>query len=307
MAQDKIVIINGRRYDAKTGLPLANVPKRPTKPSVDSRNVHSLPQRSKTLVRKIAKKPTRQNTATSPNQRLGRVMDIAKSSKISRFASTAKPAQQTVSKPATKDIEPQKHPIVQKAIAKSNTNKPALKTPKEIKNDAISAALAKPQTATHKKSFFVRHPKSITIIVVSAIIALLGGYLTYVNMPNLSVKFASLRAGIEASYPEYHPDGYSIDGPVSYSDGEVVIKFKANTGSSKFVIKQTESTWDSSAVLDNIVKKKAGGDYITSQERGLTIYTYGGNGAWVNGGILYTIEGDAPLSIEQIRRIATSM
>jgi len=126
-------------------------------------------------------------------------------------------------------------------------------------------------------------------------------------MPSWSVHVAAGQAGIDATYPEYRPDGYSLDGPVTYNDGQVTIDFAANTGSSKFSLKQSKSSLDSSAVLDSIVHKKVGDKYITNQERGLTIYTYDGNATWVNAGILYSIDGNAPLSSEQIRRIATSL
>ena len=310
MGQDKIVVINGRKYDAKTGLPIETSSNKVTKPSLSSSRIHSMPQRSKTLVRKITKKPE-QLSRPAMNQRLGRVMDIAKSSKISRFAGNKLMPTPNKQEPAKKDLSPQKHPMAERAEDKRTiaAQKPIQKTSKEIKNEAISSAIAKSSFVKDKskRNFFKRHPKSIMITLASSVIIILGAYLTYVNMPNLSVKFASMQAGIEATYPDYRPDGYSLDGPVSYSDGEVTIKFKANTGNTKFTLTQTKSSWDSSAVLDNIVKKKAGEQYITSQERGLTIYTYSGNGAWVNGGILYTIEGDAPLSIDQIRHIATSM
>lgn len=85
------------------------------------------------------------------------------------------------------------------------------------------------------------------------------------------------------------------------------MKFAANGGPQNFTVSQTKSNWDSSTVLDRYIKEKAGDNYITYSERGLTIYTYDGNAAWVNGGIFYTITGDAPLSSDQIRRIATSM
>ena len=49
------------------------------------------------------------------------------------------------------------------------------------------------------------------------------------------------------------------------------------------------------------------GKYATYNDAGLTIYTYGTDAAWVNGGVLYTVEGSANLSNEQIRRIATSL
>ena len=126
-------------------------------------------------------------------------------------------------------------------------------------------------------------------------------------MPNLSVRVAAAQAGIDASYPGYHPDGYRLDGAIGYTQGEVNMKFASNSGPQNFTISQKKSSWDSTAVLDNFVKDRAGENYITYSERGLTIYTYGSSAAWVNNGVLYTIDGNAPLSSDQIRHIATSM
>ena len=132
------------------------------------------------------------------------------------------------------------------------------------------------------------------------------GYFTYLNVPIISVKIASAQAGINATYPDYCPDGYSLNGPVQYADGEVSINFNANTGNNKFVIKQSRSLWDSSAVK-NKVNEDSNGEFITTEENGLTIYTYGDNAIWVNGGILYSISGDTRLSNDQIRKIAISL
>lgn len=305
MDKPKTVTINGQRYDAVTGMPVATAPKRVVdKKPTQSSQVHRTPQRSQTLVRRAAKKPM------PALKGQGRSMDIARSTKIARFAPhpvAPKPVQA-----AKSDIAARPHPVVAKAhIAHEQrhvtASKPAAKSAQTIKEDAIVAALATPPPKPVKKSFFKRHPRFISVGSIIAIVALLGGYLTYVNMPGLSVRVASAQAGIEASYPDYRPDGYSLSGPVTFSDGEVTMKFVANTGTRSFSITQEESSWDSSAVLNNIVKDAVGDKYITSQERGLTIYTYSGNAAWVNAGILYTIEGDAPLSGEQIRRIATSL
>ena len=132
--------------------------------------------------------------------------------------------------------------------------------------------------------------------------------MTYINFPTISVRIASFQAGIKASYPEYSPEGYSVDGPISYTNDKVTIKFRAKTGSSKFVINQTKSSWDSSAVKIQ-ADKESNNQTSESQEGGLTIYTYSDNTAaiWVNGGILYTISGNAKLTGEQIRHIATSL
>ena len=163
------------------------------------------------------------------------------------------------------------------------------------------------QSAPAKKPFLKRHPRAFSIVTASVALVLLGGYLTYLNMPSLSVRVAAAQAGINANYPSYQPDGYSLNGLIGYSPGEVSMKFAANGGPQTYTIKQSKSNWDSTAVLDNYVTPRAGVSYIPYTERGLTIYTYGNNAAWVNGGILYTIEGNAPLSSEQIRHIATSL
>lgn len=318
MNQDKIVTINGHRYDAQTGLPLdkPNISKQsPVENPTSATTIHSAAQRSKTLVRRAIKKPVK-SMISQIRKPVGRTMDIARSSRISRFApAVEKPVMQTAPKkvaPRNIDIPATPHPIVSRALAKTKKLEaavPAPKTAKQIKNEAIASAMAKPVAKNQKDNFQKRHPRFLSITGLCLIIVILAGYITYLNMPNLSVAVAASQAGIAAKYPDYRPDGYSVDGPVTFSDsdGSVTINFKANTGTGKFSFKQARSSWDSSAVLDNIVRKKVGEEYITSQVGGLTIYSYSGDAAWVNGGILYTIDGDAPLSSDQIRRIATSL
>lgn len=310
MNKNNIVTINGQQYDAQTGLPVSASSKTPAKKPTPAASVHSPLQRSKTLVRRVTKKPSPISGHRPKNP--GRTMDIApRSSKISRFAPHPVVAP-VAAKSETPDIPVRSHPMLSK-VKKLHSSKKApvatlaTKSSQDIKNDAIAAALAKPPVKQPRKNFFNRHPRAMTITTLIVVIAVLGSYLTYVNMPTLSVRVAAAQAGISATFPEYRPDGYSIDGPITFSEGEVTINFVANTGTSKFSIKQAKSSWDSSAVLNNIVRNKTGEQYITNQEQGLTIYTYSGNAAWVNAGILYTIEGNAPLAADQIRRIATSM
>lgn len=181
-----------------------------------------------------------------------------------------------------------------------------------IKQEAIAQALATPtKKDTTRRSKAAKktrkHPRALSIASASLALLLLGGYFTYLNMPSLSVRVAAAQAGVNATYPGYHPDGYSVNGPVAYSQGVVSMKFAANGGSQSYTIEQTKKNWDSSAVLENYVKPKVGGSYIPYSERGLTIYTFNDSAAWVNNGILYTIDGDAPLSSDQILHIASSM
>lgn len=85
------------------------------------------------------------------------------------------------------------------------------------------------------------------------------------------------------------------------------MKFAANAGPEQYTLSQTRSEWDSTATLDNYVTPQAGKDYTTTTAGGLTIYRYADNAVWVNGGILYTISGNASLSNDQIQRIASSL
>lgn len=324
MDRRKTVNINGRQYDMLTGLPLDEMPEQsqpqatpakvaPAIPrSVHAGNIHSVTQKSQTLRRSALKRPVaaqavqpatpahivqlRKKAAALHQQ------PVVKSPQINRFAPRAISSQHRVM-----DIAPAPHPIAVKAQAAVNAKKmPAETKPAQTIKEAImqeAIANTTKQTKQHKRSF---RPRIASIVTASFALFILGGYLTYLNMPSLSVRVAAAAAGIDASYPNYRPDGYQLSGPVVYDKGQVRLDFAANAGPQNFTIKQTKSDWDSAAVLDKYVDPKAGSDYATYSERGLTIYTFDGGVAWVNGGILYTIEGNAPLSNEQVRRLATS-
>lgn len=209
---------------------------------------------------------------------------------------------------------PMPHPIVERAHQKHAQKKevatlqqPTL-TASVLKQAAIDDAMAKApkhHAKQHKQS--TKSKRFFGIASAFAALVLFAGYLTYLNVPDLSVRVAAAQAGIDASYPSYQPDGYKLNGPVAFSDGEVRMQFAATTGDGDFTLKQSRSSWDSNALLENYVKDRSDNSYTTSQEKGITVYNFGGNAAWVSGGILYTIDGDAPLSPDQIRKIATSV
>lgn len=271
-------------------------------------------RKSRTLYQHAIKNPATHGVMLA--RKAGHNMDIARSKSIAHFA--PRPiAINTSQKPASGgrklDIGPSRHPLAMRVDRmRSIAQQPATKVEptkslKTVKEEAIAEALQAPAKKQPPKSGFLkRHFKFINIFSISLAVFIVIGCIIYLNMPSISVRVASYQAGIGATFPKYHPDGYSLDGPVSYANDEVTINFRANTGTAKFTIKQTKSSWDSSAVK-NKVNKDSKGEFITTQERGLTIYTYNGNAAWVNGGILYTITGNAPLSGDQIRRIATSL
>jgi hypothetical protein len=343
------LVINGKVYDAVTGLPVAapSTVKPDTapvstaqvttpqlsvvKPSIKHRQAHhagrahTTTQKSSTLRRDVLKKPvSKVHTETRRKLTPGHV---ARSDAIARFAPHPQPLKTTVKrpntgiqldikpvkKPATHSIVAQKHALVTKKPELAKSSQPALSS-RALKEQLISERLAQVDTSSAaakppkaKSRLFSKQPRAVNLVMASLAVMILGGYLTYLNMPGLSVRVAAAQADVAASFPDYHPDGYRFNGPVAYAPGQVAIDFAANGGTTKYTVTEQKSSWDSQAVYDNIVAKAADGSYITNSQQGLTIYTFKGEAAWVNKGILYTIHGDAPLNNEQLLRIAGSL
>jgi len=311
MSESSTITINGVVYDAASGAPLkkhpASVPAS-AHPVRHAKSIHHKTQRSSTLSRQFVKKTIK--PAKTPNIAAPKRPTIERSPQITRFArdsQVATPRARTIS-----DFGPAKHPVVEKAqavrtIKHQQQAKAAPRSAQEIKQTAISEALAKAKP-DHQKTKRARSKRRLfNITTACAALILIAGYFTYVNMPNISVRVAAAQAGINATYPQYQPAGYQLHGPVSYSEGQVAMNFAANAGPQEFTLNQTKSSWDSSALLSNYVDPQSSGNYATYSDAGLTIYTYGNHAAWVNGGILYTIDGSATLSNDQVRHIATSM
>jgi hypothetical protein len=288
-----------------------------------AQQVHRTPQRSQTLNRFVTKKPALTQAA-------------GRSPMITRFAAHPKPLHQNIEEPVpalppqpkpadtpvpgpTPQVQPtppDTPPKPAPVTKPEETQPPAQLSSRALKEQLIKERLAEVgnNQSTEKSSGFglgklfnaIRKPRAIHFTAAALGLLLLGGYFAYINMPNLSVRVAASRAGVNASYPEYKPAGYAFNGPVSYAPGEVLLEFASNTNDQSYTISQRSSNWDSQAVLDNFVSQKSD-SYLTYSEQGLTIYTFGDQAAWVNHGVLYTVDGNAPLSSEQILQIAASL
>lgn len=339
MTGNTYITINGRRYDAVTGMPLKeHSATAPVAPSVEtatySRGVtrsqlhRSQPQRSRTLNRRITKQPASTHTIRVTKKP---APAIQQHQAVKKFA-TVPVAVKTPAVTARPDRPATPHPVAVRAArtapqptarttrAKQHATAASLRpvsapaatthTPAAIlKQQAITAALAK-EIAPQKT---VRRPKKrrsplarwSSVLASGFAVMLLAGYFTYLSMPNISIRMAAVQSGINASYPGYRPDGYSLSGPIAFKSGEVSMRFAYADGGAGFTLTQQRSSWDSAAVKQYVAERTA--TPSTTMVDGLTIYTYDGNAAWVNGGILYTLQGNAPLSSEQISKIATSL
>jgi hypothetical protein len=318
---EKTVIVKGTVYDKRTGMPLRL--DRASQQTKTAHSVHRPLQKSQTLNRKYVKRDVPQVASAAIVTPAPEVLPTITTHHVTRTPRVVKPAPKVthfakpVAKPHTgkvmSDIGPAPHRLATQAQQKIAKPFPQtiVKPSQIIKQEAIAKAMANtPAKRDHQVTPPSRHPKlkrHLSMASVSLAILLLGGYLTYLSMPSISTRVAASQAGIAASYPSYQPTGYSLNGPVAYQQGRVTMTFAANAGPMSYTLDQTKSGWDSSAVLDSYVKPKAGDDYQTTTSNGLTIYSFGSTAAWVNRGIFYTISGDAPLSEDQIQRIATSL
>lgn len=250
-------------------------------------------KKSKTLVRKV-----------------GHTMDITRVKHPTR--STQKPVIDKA-KQSTPIVAPTLPTLVSRrndirsVLKTTNQKANTTKSPKPTKEVVIAENLGQLGEKPLKRERPIKKQRKI-LNIITAIISLLviAGYIVYLYLPSFSVRIASMQAGIKATYPEYRPEGYKINGPVTHKNNEVTINFHATNGSAKFSINQSKSSLDSSAVK-LMAEKASKGQINTTSERGLTIFSYGNNAMWVNGGILFSITGDAPLSSDQVRRIATSL
>lgn len=337
-----IVTINGIIYDATTGMRIGEAavrkPQTTRRPAATAAHtIHSHTQRSATLHRSVAAKHTTvrpdisakkpSHSPVKPTQSITATRPATTHPLVSKFGqpTSQQPAVKKLDAttklitPKTVDIAPQAHPMTDKAAARKTTAAPVRATSanlsaRNIKSRALSDSLKKaPEhntkhaTKQHKTPKKSRFSRALSLSTASLALLILAGYFTYVNMPNISVRVAASQAGINATYPNYRPDGYNLSGPIAYNNGQVSMKFASTGGSQSYTITQSRSNWDSSAVQQNYAEAKWGNDVITVQANGLTIYKNGSNAVWVNGGILYTISGDAPLSNEQTTTLATSM
>ena len=328
------IVINGHHYDATTGLAVdtpatqthtvtVKTVEKPvavkhhqaqathaTAERIQVNHLQKHPHKSQTLRRDIVKRPSGAHDKVAKHVPVRAT--VHKSPHITKFAPHPADVSPRVVAPAHKPEASATHSHVVTVAhhkAEERTKKPAALSSRELKDHLIKQQLDSAPTkhADHKPKKKVRAPLRVSSVMAACMgVMVLGGYLSYINMPNLSVRVAASQAGINAQYPGYTPSGYSFDGPVSYSNGQVLLTFAANGGNAQYKINQQKSAWDSQAVLDNYVVANSS-VYDVNDTQGLTVYTYDNNAAWVNKGVLYTISGDAPLRTEQVLRIATSL
>lgn len=286
------------------------------------------PVGSKTLMRSVVKKPKHTPhpivkkhypaaAITSPLltpklsannidlKRLHRAKKIGKSARIGKFednvSSVIKPklAPIAVATPPAQHATPAIRP---KAAHAAKPHKQALF------EQALANANSHEQPhhpVHHKKHRSKRHKLITSVASLTAVLAI-GVSIAYLNKSSVELQLASVRAGFQAQMPSYEPAGFQRTATET-NDGKVAIKFASPLDKSNFTLSQEASDWDSQTLFDSIVASN-NSKYQTVLSNGRTIFLYGDNqAAWVDGGILYKVQGSANLDKDQISALATSM
>lgn len=304
----QFVKINGQTFDKSTGQPSSGSVKTTNhsnsihKRTIKSKTLHPAARSSKTQPSKPNIKVQGRSTRQEQHKESLKADLVKKHSSVERFPTTTEYSHQSAplqqAAPAAELVTPQhsssdltmkqrKDYIIAQNLAQIDAP-----MPEELDTEEKKA----------KPLFTKMQFKSL--LAGSAAALLFVGYITYLNVPSISLRVAASKAGFDAQLPGYTPKGYSYTGQVTYAPGKVSLTYK--NSDSTFLLTQKESDWDSSTLLSQYVTQQSD-QYITFQEKGLTIYTYNNaNAAWMNGGIWYTLEADDQLSSDQLLSIATS-
>ncbi len=341
-----VLKINGHEFDARSGEPLnrANAELEAADPAEEQtparavktrsqNNISLRPDKAKTLVRHSVSKPTKSPrkiiSISSPAKLspkssqithpvvagnidpslIKRARTFTKSEQISHFGASLKESIATVPNTPTVNDElskvlPDKSSDNQKATAKSSTDK--------LLEMAIANAKSHEQPRLSKReirsqAWRGRHRRKSAVIATSMLGIAVIGFAIYSNMPNLMVKYASIRAGFSAIAPAYKPAGYSLSS-VSYQPGQIVMRYGVATSNAQYYLSERSSNWDNAALVSNILAPTQGESYHELSSNGHTVYLYGYDQAsWVSKGVWYQINGNGNLSQGQLVKLISSL
>lgn len=247
--------------------------------------------------------PTKRDRPAEPHPTVVRAQARATQQPHQTTRTTARRSPATPHHHSTRIVQPNQTPAKQHPVTLAP--KPAA----VLKHEAITEALQR-ATTPEKAPRRAKKPKSrmgrwLQVASVGLAIMLIGGYFTYLGMPNISTRIAAIQSGINAKYPGYRPSGYALSGPITFKSGEVRMKFAYADGGQSYTITQQKSSLNSAALKETLTAD--GGDVQTTTADGLTIYSTDRTASWINGGVLYQITLGGALSNEQVTKIATSL
>jgi len=273
----------------------------------------------------LAKPLEKKMSVTQMNPiRLSHARHVARSHHIRRFSRSSQdiavPTQQAIA-PSNTPISTQsaqrpaqyaqQHPVRQDFVAQSAARshvpaqQPEQNKPVDVFEAALAHAMSHEQTTPKgTRRHTKKHQRLVSLAAGLAAFVIIGGFVTYMNIGNIEIRVASMHAGFHAELPSYKPTGYALKGGIQSVNGKVAMSYRS--GDSSYTVTQEASDWNSSTLLDQTIAEHGHPDK-TIERDGRTIYIYSGsNATWVNGGVLYQVNGDS-LTTDELTSLATSM
>lgn len=290
---------------------------------------HANAQKSKTLMRSAVKKPAHISRAVHSHKsqpeiakpelsspvRLGRAEKIHQSRFISRFGVEHKPVEaKVVPLPVQVPPEPEESLLSHQPAPVEQPAMMATASKSVDFEKALHDATSHKQPKIPKKKLSHRARKRIRasakITKISAMVAsaaILGGFFFYQNLPNLSMRVAAARAGVDAKLPGYRPAGFGVSSRITYSPGQISVKYKSNSDERSFELTQKNTDLNDQTFMRQQIASSQQ-PYQTLESSGKTIYIYSGsNATWIDNGTLYQIEGNSSLTSDQLLKLASSL
>jgi len=302
--------------------------------ATSSKQIHKSAQPSKTLMRYAVKKPSAAadqktvgmdvvtpapgQTATTvfhsvSKERGKRAEAIRQNSLVNRFGGELREAPANLkpaltSKPERAEAPAQEPVFTPQRDALGQSKAKSMLDKGLMSANSHEAKVDKKAKLHHRVGRKLGLSKKAASIATASLTALIvGGFFIYQNIPNISVHYASAKAGIHASLPNYQPSGFTINSHVAYSPGEISVAYKANADSRAYTITQKSTNWNSDALKEHLMGAK-GVIPQSYPDNGRTIYLHDNQEAdWVNNGVWYSISGNSSLNTDQLIKIATSL
>ncbi len=274
-------------------------------------------QKSKTLHRKVVKKPAADEAKTPkvskassyhPNERLERAKSTEKHPAVSRHHSV-----KTKVEPKVVPIKPKHHaahaapaPVQSPSAYKPKAPKASAPSVMEKQVEKATAHNSHTRETTPKKGLLHKLATPAGLLPVFVTTMAIAGFLVYQNIPSISMRVAANRAGFNARLPE-SPIGFGVDGPVVVDGGRVSVRFRSNTDTRNATLHQQPSNLDTDSLRLGFLEQNDI-EYQTYSRNGSTIFIYGDSQAtWLNQGVWFTLEGESRLSPAQILDLASSI
>ena len=186
--------------------------------------------------------------------------------------------------------------ILKRALIKEQLDSPIAKlSPRERRQaERLQHRIARRENGDEH-----RHLRVGMLMTLGAAVLFTGSYLSYANMPNISLHVAAVQAGVNVRSP-IALNGYSATGQVAYERGQVTVKYRNNGGGDGYTLTQSNTNLNSATVRQSVVP--SGGETLSNG-----VYRYGNTAVWTNDGTMFTLNGNRYITNEQILQIADSV